>query len=76
MKNREHRPVVIIDTEKPESVVTESVIEHIGRLGWDDETLQSRLIRVYLRGSELVQILPSIENEDEGRLLIRPLPKP
>jgi hypothetical protein len=76
MKNRENRPVVIVDPEKPESVVTESVIEHIGRLGWDDETLQSRLIRVYVRGGELVQILPSIENEDEGRLLIRPLPKP
>lgn len=76
MKIRNTRPSVILNPEKPESLVTESVIEHIGRLGWDDETLQSRLIRVYVRGGELVQILPSSDNEDEGRLLIRPLPKP
>ncbi len=76
MTKRNKRPAVIINPAEPESVATESVIEHVGQLGWEDETLQSRLIRVYVRGGELVQVLPSIEIEDEGRLLIRPLPKP
>lgn len=76
MNMRNIRPAVIIDPAEPESEATESVISHIGRLGWDDETLQSRLNRVYVRGGEIVQILPSNESEDEGRLLIRPLPKP
>jgi hypothetical protein len=76
MINPENRPPITINPDEPESLVTESVIKHVGQLGWDNETLQSRLIRVYVRGGELVQILPSNENEDEGRLLIRPLPKP
>jgi hypothetical protein len=75
MKKRDNRPLVIIDPVKPESEATESVIQHIGQLGWDNETDQSRLIRVYVRGGELVQILPSTEKEDEGRLVIRCLPK-
>lgn len=75
MINPENRPPIIINADEPESLVTESVIKHVGQLGWEDETHPSQLIRVYVRGGELVQILPSNEKEDEGRLVIRSLPK-
>ena len=74
MINPENRPPIIINPDEPESLVTEPVIKYVGQLGWENETLQSRLIRVYVRGGELVQILPSNEKEDEGRLVIRSLP--
>ena len=71
------RPEVLVELD--EGVVAETVVEHLGRLGWASPWIPGPLresVKLYSRMGQLVHAVPGDDPGSEGQLAIRPMPSP
>ncbi|MBX3421540.1 MAG: hypothetical protein KF752_08290 [Pirellulaceae bacterium] len=69
------RPKVKITMK--EAAVTDEVVQHLGKLGWDSPWINARYsesVRLFVRGGVLVHAIESDDVDTEGRLSVRDLP--
>ncbi|WP_168564338.1 hypothetical protein [Crateriforma spongiae] len=70
------RPEVIVTMN--EAHVTDQVVSHLGRLGWDTSWIKpehAEVVRVFVRGGVLVHAVESDDIDADGRLAVRDLPQ-
>lgn len=69
LNGKDARPEVFVTLDEPK--VIDDVIQHVGKLGWNDDTKEG--LRVFVRGGLLSGVFASEDIGADARLSIRPL---